>query len=282
MGRNDLCFCGSGKKQKLCHNDFNEKSEVSEKLRLFAKFDMILIKNNLSTNIKSYCSPGCSACCFDYFTIQSIEFDIILYELSKWSKGDVNEILTKVESYWRIFEKEYPEAKELPENKADYYHIEEINSSIAKTTFPCIFLDTKLNLCKIYNVRPFKCRIFGNAYSTITQESVVYSCSQNVQDCSKEDVVDSFINIDDFLIENEKFNIVESKRTGITILNREYPLIYYMYQHFFKKDLGLNIVDYDMKFNLVSQLYREIYAQKAKDRAGIKGTSKGAEEGVAY
>ena len=30
MGRNDLCFCGSGKKQKKCHPNINEDSVAAK------------------------------------------------------------------------------------------------------------------------------------------------------------------------------------------------------------------------------------------------------------
>ena len=34
MGRNDLCFCGSGKKQKKCHPNINEDSVAAKIIKL--------------------------------------------------------------------------------------------------------------------------------------------------------------------------------------------------------------------------------------------------------
>jgi len=36
MNRNDVCFCGSGKKVKHCHRDINEKSLLAKMLALYA------------------------------------------------------------------------------------------------------------------------------------------------------------------------------------------------------------------------------------------------------
>ena len=37
MGRNDLCFCGSGKKQKKCHPNINEDSVAAKIIKLYTQ-----------------------------------------------------------------------------------------------------------------------------------------------------------------------------------------------------------------------------------------------------
>ena len=51
MGRNDLCFCGSEKKQKKCHPNINEDSEVI-KYKITKDKEGIELKEFGNTHIK--------------------------------------------------------------------------------------------------------------------------------------------------------------------------------------------------------------------------------------
>ncbi|MCL2574298.1 MAG: SEC-C metal-binding domain-containing protein [Defluviitaleaceae bacterium] len=75
MGRNDRCFCGSGKKVKHCHSDINEKSLVAKMLELYSVID----KRN--ANAQSICKIGCSQCCRDDFEVFFSEYIMILHYL---------------------------------------------------------------------------------------------------------------------------------------------------------------------------------------------------------
>ena len=45
MGRNDLCFCGSGKKQKKCHPNINEDSVAAKIIKLYTQLSKELEEN---------------------------------------------------------------------------------------------------------------------------------------------------------------------------------------------------------------------------------------------
>ena len=42
MGRNDICFCGSGLKVKKCHNGLNEDSLVGNLIKIYYELDSIV------------------------------------------------------------------------------------------------------------------------------------------------------------------------------------------------------------------------------------------------
>lgn len=94
MGRNDLCFCGSGKKQKKCHPDIHEQSLAAKCLSLYGKIESI-IKNYYNSGQQTPpCKKGCSDCCYNYFVISNIEFKIICKELQNWNKKQINKLVS--------------------------------------------------------------------------------------------------------------------------------------------------------------------------------------------
>jgi len=141
----------------------HEESQAAAKLRIYSQLENDLKTHRQLTNGTSLCVEGCSDCCFDYFSIQSIEFDLILNKLANWDEKKLKNLIKKVDRYWKMLVNEYPKVTRLL-SKATNNDIEKINSSIDKTSFPCIFLDKTTRLCQIYDVRPFKCRIFGTSY----------------------------------------------------------------------------------------------------------------------
>lgn len=248
MGRNDLCFCMSGKKNKNCHVDIHEESEAAAKIKIYSQLDTDFINHRSTSNGLSLCIPGCIDCCYDYFTVQSIEFDLILNELAKWPEGKLNNFIERVHKYWSILENQYPEATELL-LKATADDIEEINSSIDKTSFPCIFLHETTHLCEIYDFRPFKCRIFGTTYCCPQPDNAQGIACMKYEGVLNDDNFDSILfDVTDLLDENTTLSIHHDKKQNVTVLNPEYPLIYYFYQHFIVKKLGVSIVDFDEKF----------------------------------
>ncbi|WP_255257326.1 MULTISPECIES: SEC-C metal-binding domain-containing protein [unclassified Bacillus (in: firmicutes)] len=42
MGRNELCFCGSGKKQKKCHVNVDQDSYIGNLYKKYFEIDNIL------------------------------------------------------------------------------------------------------------------------------------------------------------------------------------------------------------------------------------------------
>jgi len=248
MGRNDLCFCMSGKKKKNCHPDINEESEAAAKIIIYNQ-----LENNFKEHIQiasglSLCGPGCTDCCYDYFTVQSIEFDLIINELAKWDEEKLNNLIKRVDKYWSILKDEYPAATQLL-LKATANDVEEINSSIDKTSFPCVFLDETTHLCQIYDFRPFKCRIFGTTYYCPQPNSAYGIACIKYENVLTDDNFDAILcDVTVLLDENTTFSIIQDRKRNVAVLNCEYPLIYYLYQHFIVKKLGVSIVNFDEKF----------------------------------
>lgn len=259
MGRNDLCFCMSGKKKKVCHPDINEESQAAAKLKIYSELEYELQNHRERANGSSLCVKGCIQCCFDYFTIQDIEFDLILKELANWEEEKLNNLIKKVDKYWKVLEMEQPEVTRLlPENTDSA--VEKINSSIDKTSFPCVFLDENTQLCQIYQVRPFKCRIFGTTYHYPKPGAgaVGIACQSygNILNDDNFDVI--LCDVTELLNENTDLAIVYDRKRKVAFLKPEYPLIYHLYQHFIMKKLGISIVDFDEKFKMPrSNYYRK-------------------------
>jgi Fe-S-cluster containining protein len=249
MGRNDLCFCMSGKKKKLCHPDIHEESKAAAKLKIYSGLEYNFKTHRQTAKGISLCVPGCSDCCFDYFTIQSIEFDLILNELAKWDEEKLNNLIKRVDRYWVMMQKEYPEATRLLLNATDN-DIEKINSSIEKTSFPCVFHDVTTGLCEIYDFRPFKCRIFGTTYHIPKPEegALGIACHRYGNILNDDNFDEILCDVTELLNENTDLSITYDKKRNVAILSPEYPLIYHLYHHFIVKKLGVSIVNFDEKF----------------------------------
>lgn len=54
IGRNSACWCGSGKKYKKCHYQFDERlKEMAQEGHLIPSHDMIKTKNRLTESEKA-------------------------------------------------------------------------------------------------------------------------------------------------------------------------------------------------------------------------------------
>jgi Fe-S-cluster containining protein len=256
VGRNDLCFCMSGKKKKVCHPDIHEESEAAAKLKIYSKLEHNFKIHHQTTKGISLCVPGCIDCCFDYFAIQSIEFDLILNELARWDEEKLNNLIKRVDKYWAMFENEYPEATQVLLKGTDN-DIDKINASIDKTSFPCVFLDATTRLCQIYDFRPFKCRIFGTTYHIPDPEdgALGIACPkyESILNDDNFDVI--LCDVTELLDENTDLAIIHDKKRNVAVIHPEYPLIYYLYQHFIVKKLGASIVSFDEKFKRSRSTY---------------------------
>ena len=211
MGRNDPCFCGSGKKTKYCHAEVNENGIVANLLHLYNQIEIDLKSALAEKNISPQCHKGCSDCCHDYFYVSQVEyFGILNYMMANGI--DFNETKTKAKNYMDEIEKEYPfEYRRLndnfshAQNKMDIRQFDD--SAINKTKQGCVFLNTDTNSCDIYPVRPIICRHFGliKRYGT---------CSKVPPDNYLQDTnpILEFENVDEFIINSK------------TMIRRPYPL----------------------------------------------------------
>lgn len=254
MGRNDLCFCNSGKKKKKCHPEVHEESQAACKLEIYGKLQEEQdIHDKISEGI-SLCAEGCTDCCHDYFTIQDIEFDLILDELSKWDEDKLNNLINRVKEYWTKLVDEQPMVNRLLENISNA-EINEINSKIEKTSFPCVFLNEDSGLCQIYNIRPFKCRVFGKTYYQEEQGAMAIACQKYGRILDDDNFNIFFFDVTKILDKNTDLAIIQDKKQNIAMLELQYPLIFKLYDHFIVKKLGTTIDNYDEKFKLAKSTY---------------------------
>lgn len=83
MGRNDLCFCGSGQKYKNCCCDINEDSLMASLLYKYYWLDLKISQMTKDQGVKLICKKGCNFCCNDYFYVSMVEYFAIRRELIK-------------------------------------------------------------------------------------------------------------------------------------------------------------------------------------------------------
>ncbi len=209
MGRNDLCFCGSGKKIKKCHNSINENSIIAELYRKYNKID-----KSISIPKDYPCKKGCDNCCYDYFYVSQIEF-FCIYNYILLNNG--------YEYLYKTIQKSIDTIEYLKKNYNDEYvklgsHIENQNAfddtNIKSLNIPCIFLNN--NMCDIYPVRPSMCRCFGTVkfFSQKCNKCKNYLLTNNITLAKLN--YDTLIN-----------NIDEFKYHNIILRTRPFPLFYF-------------------------------------------------------
>ncbi|MDD2447854.1 MAG: YkgJ family cysteine cluster protein [Tissierellia bacterium] len=224
-----------GRKKKKSHIKIHGDSLANTKLKIYKKLEDGLEKQSEISEGITLCVPGCTDCCHDYFTVQNVEFDLIMRELLKWDEEKLNNLIGKVEKYWKVIEGEYPKVLQL--FTANENEIEKINSSIDKTSFPCIFLDENTRLCQIYDSRPFKCRIFGNTYyySEELNGAAAIACNRYGRLLNEENFDLLLYDVTKLLDENTDLSLIHENKGKSVELSPEFPLIYHLYQYFIAK-----------------------------------------------
>lgn len=252
MGRNDPCFCGSGKKQKKCHPDIHEASLAAEAIRLYALIDKEIEEHYAKNKITPPCQAGCYQCCYDAFLVSPIEIDIIIREMRKWGKEKVDNVVKKAKEYWEDFKIRYPDKSEYFEaiinsqdvNIVDTMHILDIE----KLPYPCVFLDENKR-CSIYNVRPAVCRLHGTAYVGDDDGDI---CEKIGKINSAKEWQADLCHIFDKVIGLSRF----TDNNGRPILElRKILLLYGVYMHFVKYNSGLAIPNEIYKFQRPKEQY---------------------------
>lgn len=239
MGRNDLCFCGSGKKIKNCHPNICENSLAADTLKLYSDLD-----NELSTKNHSQCKKGCAECCSQFFNISEIEFAIIMdYLMMSLGKDGVNKIIEKALKLSNDFKAKLPDYyNQLEEDVTGYSNLDFCMTIVKglpyKQGFPCVFL-AENNSCSVYSVRPLICRIHGLAYFSrdIDHElcSLIKSSELNKKNMICVDKYRAaFDGLNTFKIGDKRF------------MRRGYPIFY-----FFKLYFENNSIDDYFKFSVV-------------------------------
>ena len=187
--RNDLCFCGSGKKYKNCHSDINPNSLVAHQYRI-----MHLLDEEIKNCPYTICQKGCSDCCTDDFEVSVTEFFTILNYLQIHCNNQQIENICKL-------------------SKVKISSILSNEKTIAFSR--CIFLNEHSNACEIYEVRPIICRKYGY-YSTTTDCSKIISDKKASMSLLKNTEVDTSSNILSFILPN-----------NTKLLQKSHSLIYW-------------------------------------------------------
>lgn len=209
MGRNEKCFCGSGKKVKKCHPTISNNSKLADIYVCNQKYDAAIEREFGQPK----CPINCSSCCSHFFFIDESEFLLILDNiLYKGGTTLLKEYINEAKEYQAYLEMNFPETM----NKLDEFMPRsnapdsEYNNSFFNDNMnwdrskPCIML--KDGKCSVYEVRPNVCRTFGTSgYCEIIKNMINTPPEQ-----------------DDMVRESRYY--YDGKNI---ILTRPYPLFYY-------------------------------------------------------
>lgn len=164
MGRNDLCFCGSGKKSKNCHDNINSESVAGRLAKANTQIDTCIQNHYNNQDIKPPCCPGCIDCCYDYFEISSAEYALILVELSTWDKKEIDDLIFRVKKSTDSFKHNQVDMFEELERRKNKSTDNKKRLSMPRNLEPCPFIHPSKKICMVYKNRPIVCRIFGSVF----------------------------------------------------------------------------------------------------------------------
>jgi Fe-S-cluster containining protein len=286
MGKNDACFCGSGYKTQNSHVDINENSFAAHLLKLYSRLDDIISKHYETTGHSYPCKAGCSQCCYDYFPISDIEFDLITIEMRSWGKEQIDKLIGKTGNLWNRMVYINPKyTRNLEEGVTginnDTVAVNDIRFLFGGREFPCPFLNNDTQMCMVYNVRPLMCRKYGLTYQDINDDnvdltkraamlkSINYNENRNICDIIGNSIEARKWQADITELDADIASLatLKSPKYDFGITKRMYPIIYWLYLAFIKYKTGLNIPDYEDKF-LTSG---EQYIQKIYNKMLAKG-----------
>lgn len=142
QSRNDLCFCGSGKKYKKCHPNINPESIIAHQYRV-----VNFLEKEILTCPYTVCKKGCGNCCTDDFEISVTEFFTILNYLKiTCTDEQIDKICSKA--------------------SMKISSVSFASDSEDVIFSRCIFLNETSDCCDIYEVRPIICRKYGHYENT--------------------------------------------------------------------------------------------------------------------
>jgi len=141
----DKCFCGSGKFYAECHSEVKENTAMAYLFRAFKLIDED-IKQARPTPM---CSKKCTKCCWAAPEVSALEFFAIVKHIQT---RKTERAFTSLKDWIRVAQNQRPM---FPTFAA----FDEISGK--RLTVPCIFLDNREEKCRIYEVRPLLCRLYG-------------------------------------------------------------------------------------------------------------------------
>ncbi|MGF7105696.1 Fe-S-cluster containining protein [Lachnospiraceae bacterium PH1-22] len=231
MNRNDLCFCGSGKKYKKCHMPIKEKSKLAKMHKVNMEYDDYVEANGL----KGKCLEKCNVCCSDYFYVSELEFLLILERLLSKGISCVDDYIDKARKYENEFKVKFPKEYEKLDKvmpPVDNYSNEYFyDGDISNTGLGCVCLGED-GLCEIYENRPVVCRLYG------TMQKCEYIGNVDISPEIREHYVVS--------------NIVVNKEGSGPMLQRPYPLFYW-FTFFMEEPYRQAIINKALKLGELSE-----------------------------
>lgn len=263
IDRNSKCFCGSDKKVKKCHN-FDNNSAFSKLVLLSNNIDKEIKEQSDMSNLK--CKKGCSECCYQVFSISSIEFYYIAYNIIKNEGFEVfKEYVDKGLSIWEDFSSNYPnEAQMLMrdiDGTSDVNEYLNLSMNFDKdlpylNKLPCPFLNLETNSCSAYEYRPLVCRSYGVGY-TVKSNLIEGYCSNTIDgvDYSKYQA-----DLTKFVDEINELRCFYTPKYKTQVFDRIYPIFY-----FFKIVSG-NVELVNFKINEMKDISKEEFVDRRISR----------------
>lgn len=164
MGRNDLCFCGSGKKHKKCHHMIREDSLLAHTLMCLKDVNKKIQQARAEQGFTTICEMDqCYDCCRDYFCVSLTEYFLIKATLLSQNKSDFFENCVDVAKNQldRFKVERLEDYRHLIDTKQGSKYVQPNDKDIRCFDF-CPFLNEE-GLCEGYEARPILCRIYGNS-----------------------------------------------------------------------------------------------------------------------
>ncbi|MEK0224385.1 YkgJ family cysteine cluster protein [Bacillus proteolyticus] len=234
MDRNELCFCGSDKKQKKCHDNVDPNSYIGNLYKKYFKIDNII--SDYKATHKEFenhpCGKGCFNCCYDVFPVSMLEFELLLEEMRNIGIEFAETVFAKALKHLDSLRTNNPGLyKRLEEdttfqnkNKTDFKDVEQYQQ-IERFQLPCPLLDEHNGSCTAYNKRPMICRTFGTTHDSFSLmiSSLQSAVCENIPSIHANALQTPEIEPSDSQVNN----MLKTKHLGQEILVREYPIVYW-------------------------------------------------------
>ena len=164
---NEPCFCGSGRKMRLCHKTASPDSRAAHVVRLYRDVEQTIGDYRATSPKQPPCREGCSNCCSDYFPVSQVEFELLLVYMERhWSKDEIAEAFDRAEENLLLLEKENPDMHaSLTHNIDRKGELDAVRRHAGRNSFPCPLLDRENGRCRVYSARPFLCRTHGSSHT---------------------------------------------------------------------------------------------------------------------
>lgn len=238
----------------------NSQSKAARVLKLYDSIDNQIYDHYKDNCRKSPCKSGCPDCCHQYFIISDVESEIILDHLKTWDKIRLNTLINQVGKFYRDFKSKYKEV-------ADYFNVnmdnaelnvvyhEYVNAVNADIKLPCVFLDDKTKKCKIYKVRPIICRTFGVSYY-FPEQLEAPSCPK-IPNAKK--AMEWQADLRFLFTEIDSVNKIKPHNTKYkTVELRRYPILYNLYDAFYKSKTKLVGKNQKLYFEIPEEIYNAL------------------------